>query len=106
MSYATIAISLLALFFAVLFNWVKATEKERSEVTSFTLKTFLLLLGVAITAYSITQVYDFYISVEPFTRKDVVNMVINIVNGFTVFLGTSFGVGYWSGVAIKRNVAK
>lgn len=97
MTYLTIAISLLALFSSVLFNWVKATEKERREVTSFTTKAFLLLLAISITAFSIYQVYDFYVSVEPMTRKDVVFFAVNFVNAIIFYLATTYLMGYWQG---------
>jgi len=107
MSYITIVISLLALFFAVLFNWVKATEHERIEVTSFTLKSFLLLIGVGITAYSYYQVYDFSISVEPLSRKDIVDLVMSFFNGSAGLLLTAMGVGYWLGASqAKKALAK
>ena len=106
MTYATLAVSLLALFFAVLFNWVKATEQERSAVTKVTLKVSLLVLGVTVIVYSLTQVHAFSISPDPITRKETVNMVINLINGFTVFLCTAYGIGYWSGAALGKKTEK
>lgn len=106
MTYVTLAVSLLALFFAVLFNWVKATEQERSAVTKFTLKIFLLVLGIAVIVFSIVEVNAFYSNPEPLTRKETANMVLNTLNGFTVFLCTAYGIGYWSGSTLGKRSEK
>ena len=106
MTYATLAVGVLGLFFAVLFNWVKANEKERSEVTKVTLKVFLLVLGVGVIVFSITEVQAFYISPEPLTRKEIANMVLNTINGFTVFLCSAYGIGYWTGATLGKNSEK
>jgi|SRR5471030_1654328 len=92
----TIAIAVIGLIAKILFDWVKTTPKQRTELLRIGTKTFRYLIRFIISAFfliiigiSALGIYLFGVSDAPLGRKDVLLLLAHLFNlgiyGYTAF---------------------